>query len=941
MATALEEVARRVAQTSDMDLVLRLVYAETVAAAFSPLVTTLVLTRDREVRTYVIGEMLRFCYSILREIRIEWPRARRQIPPSNLPPLMQRALDMPSFQGRQGSIEEELRNIAYLALTNSLLPGSLHMVTNDPPVPGQATERQTVVLEPRKFKVYELRASEFINSAAQARARRQVTLRLAGPTGAVEKEHAIFTVPFVDVLAGAHGSAGATDPVNNPHQISVTTGFLEATRNLTRRELQRPLEGDGLYAWGGIPALMGENELPVRNVTRMPNAYPPALEVQLAQEPPLAEPRIRAPECQGTWSWTGATSRGPPPALQGAEAARPVAPLAPGPPTVAATLPGTPSLAAQAVASPVQAVAPLQASARQDQQGADASRRDTNVRDTAALWRAVCSDRRETQSTPGTVAYYRNGEIWCAPAEDATPEQLLRAGFTPGAAPPGGARGTARPNPRTRLRRRKAKETQGAVQKAMHKRYDALDRRVQVLTERLAAGGRPDLDLRCEEEDWGDDPEPDATTTGWGVGRAEEQEPRPAPPRPTTGSRDQRLNDLGLVVISLAGTQVDLGAGVTKDAPRSRREARERELVSHDPQAWLCISHRVHQGQAEKALVGSSFKRQAVINYPGMPMSKERADRVLHDLQGLANLLLLSYRWELDLPLPPEFPELDIQVLQDPECPRGLEMKYQDIRSPRTAFRRWVLLLRRLVYHLGAEDEAADLLQKIANALALCIEGTRLKDEPCLAELGEQHPMRDTIRMEWEAIRARARAANRSADARVVVEQAPQLQVPPREVMSPPVHAMGLPPCSSRSHEEQKSRQAPQEPLTPAAPDSGAAVLLAPAPRELPTPAALDTGAAALLAQEPTPTVEETRPAPPAPGIIAPPSKSASPRRDGPWSALGFTSSPCRTTWLLDSAGIGRGKKAKELQKRTPGSPGVNLRVDPEEEEAFLATHGV
>ena len=941
MATVLEEAARRVAQTSNMDLELRLVYAETVAAAFSPLVTTLVLTRDREARTYVIGEMLRFCYSVLREIRIEWPQARRQIQPSNLPPLMQRALDMPSFQGRQGPIEEELRNIAYLALTNSLPLGSLHMVTNDPPAPGQATERQTVVLEPRKFKTYELRASEFINSAVQAKARRQVTLRLAGPTGAVEKEHAIFTVPFVDVLAGAHGSAVATDPVNNPHRISVTIGFMEATRDLTRRELQRPLDGDGLYAWGGIPALMGENELPVRDVTKIPNSYPPALEVQLAQEPPLAEPRIRASECQGTWSWTGATSRGPAPALQGAEAARPMAPLAPGPPTVAATLPGTLSLAAQAAASPVQAVAPLQVSARQGQPGADTSRRDTNVRDTAALWRAVCGDRRETQTTPRTVAYCRNGEIWCAPAEDATPEQLLRAGFTPGAALPGGARGTARPNPRTRLRRRKAKEAADAVQKAIHERYDALDRRVQVLTERLAAGGRPDLDLRCEEEDWGDDPDPDATTTGLGVGRAEEQDPCPAPPRPTTGSRDQRLNDLGLVVISLAGTQVDLGAGVTKDAPRSRREARERELVSHDPQAWLCISHRVHQGQAEKALVGSSFKRQAVINYPGMPMSKERADRVLHDLEGLANLLLLSYRWELGLPLPPEFPELDIQVLQDPECPRGLELKYQDVRSPRTAFRRWVLLLRRLVYHLGAEDEAADLLQKIANALALCIEGTELRDEPCLAQLGEQSPMRDTVRMEWEAVRARARTASKNADARVVIEQSPQLQVPPREVMSPPVHAMGLPPCSSGSHEEQKGRQAPREPPTPAAPDSGAAAPLAQAPRGLPTPAASDSGVAALLAQEPATTAEETHPAPATPGVIAPPSKSASARRDGPWSALGSTSSPCRTTWLLDGAGIGRGKKAKELQKRTPESPGVNLRVDPEEEESFLASHGV
>ena len=406
VATVLEEAARRVAQTSNMDLELRLVYAETVAAAFSPLVTTLVLTRDREARTYVIGEMLSFCYSILREIRAEWPQAQRQIPPSDLPLLMQRALDMPSFQGKQGPIEEELRNIAYLALTNSLPLGSLYMTTNDPPTPGQTAERQTVVLEPRKFKSYELHASEFIDSAVQAKARRQVTLRLASPTGAAVKEHMIFTVPFIDVLAGAHGSAVATDPVNNPHQTSFSTRFLEATRDLSCRELQLPLDGDGLYAWGGIPALMGENGLPIRDVTRVPSSYPPALEVQLAQEPPLAEPRARVPECLGTWSWTGATSRGPAPALQGAEAARPVAPSAPGLSTAAATLPGTLGLATQAAASPVQAVAPLQASDRQEQSGADTSRRGTNVRDTAALWRAVYGERRETQPTPRTVAYY-------------------------------------------------------------------------------------------------------------------------------------------------------------------------------------------------------------------------------------------------------------------------------------------------------------------------------------------------------------------------------------------------------------------------------------------------------------------------------------------------------------------------------------------------------
>ena len=342
VATVLEEAARRVAQTSNMDLELRLVYAETVAAAFSPLVTTLVLTRDREARTYVIGEMLRFCYSILREIRAEWPQARRQIPPSDLPPLMQRALDMPSFQGRQGPIEEELRNIAFLALTNSLPPGSLCMTTNDPPTPGQTEEHQAVELEPEKFQSYELRASEFIDSAVQAKARRQVTLRLAGPAGAAVKEHAIFTVPFIDVLAGAHGSAVVTDPVNNPHQTSVSTRFLEATRDLSRRDLQLPLDGDGLYAWGGIPALMGENGLPIRDVTRIPSSYPPALEVQLTQEPPLVEPRAKAPECQGIWSWTGATSRGPAPAPQGAEAARPVAPSATGLPSAAANLLTTP-----------------------------------------------------------------------------------------------------------------------------------------------------------------------------------------------------------------------------------------------------------------------------------------------------------------------------------------------------------------------------------------------------------------------------------------------------------------------------------------------------------------------------------------------------------------------------------------------------------------------
>ena len=573
-------------------------------------------------------------------------------------------------------------------------------------------------------------------------------------------------------------------------------------------------------------------------------------------------------------------------------------------------------MATQAAASPIQAVAPLQVGGGQEQSGVDTSRPGADARDTAALWRAVYGERRETQPAPRTVAYYRNGEIWCAPAEDATPEQLLRAGFTPGAALPDGARGMARPNAKTRLRRRKAKETAEAVQKAIHERYDALDRRVQDLTERLAAGRRTNIDLRCEEEDWGDDPDPVAAATASGAGGAEVQDLRPAPPRPATGTRDQRLSDLGLVVLSLAGMQVDLGAGVTKDAPRSWREAREKELVSHDPQAWLCLSHRIRRGQAEKALVGSSFKRQAVINYPGMPMSKERADRVLHDLEGLANLLLLAYRWELDLPLPPEFPELDTQVLQDPECPRGLELRYQDIRSPRTALRRWVLLLRRLMYHLGAEEEATHLLQNIANALALCIEGTGLGSEPCLTELGEQNPMRNAIRMEWEAVKARARTASSNADVRVVQEQPPQLQVPPREVMSPPVHAMGPPPHSPRSHEEPMGHQTPLEPRTPSAPDSGVV---------------------ALPAQKLATAAEETYPAPAAPGVIDPTTKDAPPRQDESRSALEPMSSPRRTTWLLDGAGVGRGKKTRELQKRTPDSPGVNLRVDPEEEESFLS----
>ena len=170
--------------------------------------------------------------------------------------------------------------------------------------------------------------------------------------------------------------------------------------------------------------------------------------------------------------------------------------------------------------------------------------------------------------------------------------------------------------------------------------------------------------------------------------------------------------------------------------------------------------------------MGSGFKCQAVINYPGMPVSKGRADRVLHDLEGLANLLLLAYRWGLNLPLPPEFPELDIQVLRDPDCPQGLELAYH-IRSTHTALRRWILLLRRLVYHLGAETEATLLLQRIADALGLCIEGTGLEDEPCIAELKKQKPMKEVVRVEWEAVKARARTASSDADTRVVIKESP------------------------------------------------------------------------------------------------------------------------------------------------------------------------
>ena len=278
---------------------------------------------------------------------------------------MQKALDMPTFQGRQGPIEEELCNIAFLALTNSVHPGSLCMTTNQPPALGQPEQHQAVELRPTKFQSYELCASEFIDSAVQAKAHRQVALRLAGPTGAVMREHAIFTVPFIDVLSGAYGPTEVTDPVYNPHQTSVSTRFLEATKELSQQDLQLPLHEGGQYAWGGIPALMGEDGLPIRDITKIPSSYPPALGVQLAQEPPLAEPRTKPPGCQGSWSWTGATSRGSAPAQQGVELSRLVVPPASGLLPAVVSLPSTLAIAAQAAASLVQAVAPLQAS--QDQ----------------------------------------------------------------------------------------------------------------------------------------------------------------------------------------------------------------------------------------------------------------------------------------------------------------------------------------------------------------------------------------------------------------------------------------------------------------------------------------------------------------------------------------------------------------------------------------------
>ena len=84
----------------------------------------------------------------------------------------------------------------------------------------------------------------------------------------------------------------------------------------------------------------------------------------------------------------------------------------------------------------------------------------------------------------------------------------------------------------------------------------------------------------------------------------------------TTEARELKLSELGLVVFSLAGTQVNLGAGITKEALRPRLEAHEQQLVSQDPQTWLDLSFKVYQERAQRSLVGSNLRHQAVINYP-------------------------------------------------------------------------------------------------------------------------------------------------------------------------------------------------------------------------------------------------------------------------------------------------------------------------------------
>ena len=64
---------------------------------------------------------------------------------------------------------------------------------------------------------------------------------------------------------------------------------------------------------------------------------------------------------------------------------------------------------------------------------------------------------------------------------------------------------------------------------------------------------------------------------------------------------------------------------------------------------------------------------------------------------------------------------------------------------------------------------------------------------------------------------------------------------------------------------------------------------------------------------------EETYPTLAAPGVIGPPTKDAPPRQDESRSALESMSSPRRTTWLLDGAGVGRGKKDQGATEADPG----------------------
>ena len=240
------------------------------------------------------------------------------------------------------------------------------------------------------------------------------------------------------------------------------------------------------------------------------------------------------------------------------------------------------------------------------------------------------------------------------------------------------------------------------------------------------------------------------------------------------------------------------------------------------------------------------------------------------------------------------------------------------------------MLLRRLVYHLGAEPEAEHLLQGIAEALGLCIEGTGLESEPCLTELQDQKPMREAIWVEWEAVRAWARTAREGADTHVVIQESlsppgqatQQLQVPLREVVSPPVQAMGPPQPSPRSQAASETPLQPQEPQERAPPPAEGEMAVSPA-------------------QGPMSPQEEPHPMPAMPGATAMPEQE--PRATSPSRVEHelVPESPRQTPCLLDSAGVGQGRKLKELQKPTPGSPSFRISVDPTEEEEFLQSHEV